>query len=1192
MGQPTASYRTTMKNMTRAVVQHSAWVGVLCGSLLLPRESFAGKGSWNLSSKVVDLHLYLSQTNTAENLQFSATDSSKLSYWFNQASKSMWNATEGHLRIGTVYVYNKSRNGQSTADIEFLEGKEAACANVNGLGANGTRMSFWMPRAGGNFDVPDRFTQNSMVHEFGHYGFGLYDEYLGHIRASQPAVVGGVIDRTFLQNPKPGAAGGDYWGWNGGGDAWMTAAREFYSSWSLNDLGSTDVAWTSSIMDLDFATHCSEYSWDGEYPYNLMITDPTSGKKLPGHSVRLPAITTADRKTVLLRAGTYWVSTEQEEKNGESCWATVARKLNISNPTHAPSTSMPAGFADINWVIMAERRAVELCIDRSGSMDGYPMEQAKAGAKLFANLAQIATATEDGDFLGVVDFDDWVTVTAAIRELTDETKRNQVLSAIDTLYARDMTSIGGGLNASRQQIESVGAAGAGEMIVLLSDGGENTSPWVSNVLPSIIARGIKVYTISLGYGASLSLMQSIADQTHGKHYIINDPADLQAAYAEINQQTKEATTASMFQSVLAPGAQMAAPVTVNSGAQEVTFLLTSEQAGMGMALRSPSGVIMNENSHPDNVQFVVSGTSRIIKVQNPTEGIWSPMVSAPGSANAITYAKAENPAAAIPDGKTLTRTITVTNSGLVNSIYPSVSISHQYVGDLKISLKSPKGTTVVLYNHTGGGSQTIQGTYGEDLWPANSMSPFIGTQMKGNWQLIIEDNSVGDVGTLSSWGLTFNSSDPKSVCPFSLLTSVQDDRIVFSASVETPTVYYPAATIFHASVNAKGPVVGANIAAVVTHPDGETQTIVPLSDDGNAANGDQQGGDGIYSAAFSGFTQSGTYHARIIAECTNGFIVFSGNSLSTNTPAPIRAPKFIREDNVGFTVSGVPNPVYNAVQVKTLSVAKKTNSIGNLTVTGVFNADNWQYNPKADGISFAVDGYWMSLSASQLKQKGRTFQYTYSSPSSTASRTVTVSPYVGGTSKCTYSITVKNDNLASINYSEATPEVDFSFTGGSISDRASLLVTAKAGATGSSAAYKALANGEVAPALYVQSATVKRTPRKSNQDSIQFLAGMPGWTLPSSLSSQNVSVKIGGVLYSFPQGSLVKQRDSSYKASLNGGKTVLVISPEKRLIQLIGKNQNLGAFSNPAEVTVTIGGQTQVARLTFVYNAKTTTYTY
>ena len=74
-------------------------LSILAASAITATNLFAGKGSMDLGNKTVDLHLYLTEKNSAQALQYSTTDPNTISYWFNEASKKLWNATEGHLRI-------------------------------------------------------------------------------------------------------------------------------------------------------------------------------------------------------------------------------------------------------------------------------------------------------------------------------------------------------------------------------------------------------------------------------------------------------------------------------------------------------------------------------------------------------------------------------------------------------------------------------------------------------------------------------------------------------------------------------------------------------------------------------------------------------------------------------------------------------------------------------------------------------------------------------------------------------------------------------------------------------------------------------------------------------------------------------------------------------------------------------------
>lgn len=105
--------------------------------------------------------------------------------------------------------------------------------------------------------------------------------------------------------------------------------------------------------------------------------------------------------------------------------------------------------------------------------------------------------------------------------------------------------------------------------------------------------------------------------------------------------------------------------------------------------------------------------------------------------------------------------------------YVYLDITHSYVGDIKVTLTSPKGTSVVLTEFNGGsgnnytvtnfvswgannpitgGSAPFNGNYD----PEQSLAAFDGEWADGTWTLTICDRANGDVGTFNSAGLWFS----------------------------------------------------------------------------------------------------------------------------------------------------------------------------------------------------------------------------------------------------------------------------------------------------------------------------------------------------------------------------------------------------------------------------------------------------
>jgi len=95
---------------------------------------------------------------------------------FEEGSKLLYDATERQVRISKVVFYN---NCKARADVHIHDDEQGAWATVGGLGREGAiiRMSkvHTTTTTGGGAGNRGQF---GLVHEMGHYVFGLLDEYL------------------------------------------------------------------------------------------------------------------------------------------------------------------------------------------------------------------------------------------------------------------------------------------------------------------------------------------------------------------------------------------------------------------------------------------------------------------------------------------------------------------------------------------------------------------------------------------------------------------------------------------------------------------------------------------------------------------------------------------------------------------------------------------------------------------------------------------------------------------------------------------------------------------------------------------------------------------------------------------------------------------------------------------------------
>lgn len=142
-----------------------------------------------------------------------------------------------------------------------------------------------------------------------------------------------------------------------------------------------------------------------------------------------------------------------------------------------------------------------------------------------------------------------------------------------------------------------------------------------------------------------------------------------------------------------------------------------------------------------------------------------------------------SPNTPINDNTVITSNINVGAAARVEYLMVQADLGgHTFVGDLDLSLSSPSGQQIQLFDQHCGSTDWPQpnglifddsainsvdacGSYvsGASIQPFQALSAFRGTQMNGQWQLTITDNIGGDQGTLEYWSLIFYTLNKVSV---------------------------------------------------------------------------------------------------------------------------------------------------------------------------------------------------------------------------------------------------------------------------------------------------------------------------------------------------------------------------------------------------------------------------------------------
>lgn len=172
---------------------------------------------------------------------------------------------------------------------------------------------------------------------------------------------------------------------------------------------------------------------------------------------------------------------------------------------------------DISYTASVEDQSVSnICVvvDRSGSMDGQPMEDLRAALEKFIRDAQEDT------LISLVAFD---STSEQLTELTAD--KSALLTQINGLRSGGGTDITSGINAGITVLNTGGA------MLLMTDGQSGID---FSAVDDAAARGITIHTIGFG-GVDDALLEQIAQATGGQYIRADSSMELSNIYSSLQQ---------------------------------------------------------------------------------------------------------------------------------------------------------------------------------------------------------------------------------------------------------------------------------------------------------------------------------------------------------------------------------------------------------------------------------------------------------------------------------------------------------------------------------------------------------------------------------------------------------------------------------------------------------------------------------
>lgn len=180
--------------------------------------------------------------------------------------------------------------------------------------------------------------------------------------------------------------------------------------------------------------------------------------------------------------------------------------------------------ADLAATHLPKRLA--LVVDRSGSMNGQPLQEA------LRCVSHIASRLTPQDAMALVVYDDKVDTLLPLQPMRSA---DSVTQAIAGVQAGGMTNLHGGWLAGAQQLEG-GTEQTVSRVILLSDGqtnhGETDLSTIEAQCREWLGRGVSTSTVGLGRGFNEDLMIGMARAGGGQNYYGQTAEDLYDSFDE------------------------------------------------------------------------------------------------------------------------------------------------------------------------------------------------------------------------------------------------------------------------------------------------------------------------------------------------------------------------------------------------------------------------------------------------------------------------------------------------------------------------------------------------------------------------------------------------------------------------------------------------------------------------------------
>lgn len=267
-----------------------------------------------------------------------------------------------------------------------------------------------------------------------------------------------------------------------------------------------------------------------------------------------------------------------------------------------------------------EEQRYVLVLDISGSMTGKRLNLMRQ-----ATIKLIEDTIPKDSYVGIVTYESTARIVQPLIKITDQNRK--AVSAKVPNRANGGTAIGLGLQEALKVIRNSQQPTEGAVLILVTDGEENVTPYINTVLPEVIAAKVKVYAIAFGKDATLRLEGLTRDT--GKSFLFDDNDVLTTHLDGIFEQTVDHQIGVDFQKEELTREPVSASSTVEKTVQidnelgkNTVFTVSGQIVNVQLEATGPKGEHFNHASTGYNKD---TGIKSRIQLHLPfaEPGIWT-----------------------------------------------------------------------------------------------------------------------------------------------------------------------------------------------------------------------------------------------------------------------------------------------------------------------------------------------------------------------------------------------------------------------------------------------------------------------------------------------------------------------------------------------------------------------------------------